>query len=271
MLRVLTSLVNYQIAASDGDIGKVCDFYFDDEHWTIRYLVADTGGFWQGPHCVLISPIAFGRVDWATRQFHLTLERDKVKNSPPVDLNRPVSLQYEQDYHRYYGWAHYWGYSGAWGLETYPGALAELVEPSEPETPPKVPGEPHLRSARTVKGYRFNGGHELLGHVTDFIVDDETWTIRYLVVDTHRWWSGKKILVAPKWAQKISWAEETVYTDIPRELLKNSPEWDAGRPVNREYEGQLYDYYGRPAYWHGTEPSGDKADPSSAAPPGPLP
>ncbi len=249
MLRVLTSLVGYKIAATDGDIGKVTDFYFDDEHWTVRYLVADTGGFWSGPHCVLISPIAFGKVDWASRSFCVNLDREKIKNSPPVDLDRPVAMQYEEDYHRYYGFAPYWGYSAAWGMQPYPGMLSGVDWPADREHPAKVSGDPHLRSAGTVKRYRVDGDHELLGHVTDFIVDDETWAIRYLVVDTSKWWPGKKVLVAPHWAREISWLDETVHTDIPRGLLKDSPEWNASGPVNREYESRLYDYYGRPAYW----------------------
>lgn len=247
MLRSLKALEDYKVNATDGDIGSVRDFYFDDEHWTVRYLVVDTGGFWAGPSQVLISPIAFGNVDWTTRKFHLDLLREKVKNSPHIGLDKPVSREYERDYFRYYNWPYYWGYGGVWGDWGYPGVLAKTPW-SEPlvETPPR---ETHRISVREVSGYRIMGSDEEIGHVQDIIVDDESWAIRYLVVDTRNWWSGKSVILAPHWIERIDPATQTVHINLPREVIKNSPEWMPDQPVNREYEMRLYDYYGRPAYW----------------------
>ena len=113
----------------------------------------------------------------------------------------------------------------------------------------KASGDVHLRSAQEVRGYHIQGSDEAIGHVEDFIVDDETWEVRYLVIDTSNWWFGKKVLVAPHWASRISWEERKVYVDLSRQAIKNSPEWNATAAVNREYEARLYDYYGRPVYW----------------------
>ncbi len=77
----------------------------------------------------------------------------------------------------------------------------------------------------------------------------ETWGIRYLVIDTGHWWSGKRVLVAPHWADRISWEERKLFIDISRDAIKNSPEWIPTAPIERLYEQRLHDYYGQPPYW----------------------
>jgi len=208
----------------------------------------DTGTFFSGRR-VLISPVSFRHGDWSTREFHLALTREKVKNSPSIDLAKPVSRQYEREYYGYYGWPYYWGFTGGglWGGEDYPGLLASRAWSDQ--RPAVEGGDPHLRSVREVIGYHIHALDGEIGHVDDFIVDDATWAIRYLVVDTRNWWLDRKVLVAPHWADHISWAEGEVHVRLPRQTIKLSPEWHADAPVNREYETRLYDYYGRPAYW----------------------
>jgi sporulation protein YlmC with PRC-barrel domain len=249
MLRSIKAFEGYQVRAIDDEVGSVRDFYFDDEHWGIRYLVVDTGAFFSGRR-VLVSPISFRQADWSTRQFHLALTRERVKNSPNIDLDRPVSRQYEREYFRYYGWPYYWGFDrgGIWGGEAYPSILGERTW-NDQRHPDKEGGDPHLRSVREVAGYHIQGTDGEIGHVDDFIVDDETWAIRYLVIDTRNWWLDRKVLVAPRWAERISWEENIVHVNLPRQTIKHSPAWHADAPVNREYEVRLYDYYGRPAYW----------------------
>jgi len=251
MLRTLKDLESYKVSAVDGDIGRVTDFLFDDQQWTIRYLVTDTSGSGEKAHQVLISPISFRRVDWATRLFHLGLTQEKVKNSPSVDLAKPVSRQYERAYSEYYGWPSYWttGAIGAWNMGAYPSALADSSMKEELQPNEEAHNDPHLRSAKEVAGYHVHGSDGQIGHIADFIVDDESWAIRYLVVDTSNWWLGKKVLVAPHWAQNVSWAESRVYLNLTRDQIKNSPTWSPDALVNRAYEERLYDYYGRPGYW----------------------
>ena len=109
-------------------------------------------------------------------------------------------------------------------------------------------------------------------------MDDESWAVRYLTVDTSNWGFGKKVLVAPHWASRVSWDEKKVHVDMSREAIKASPVWDGNAAVNREYESRLYDYFGRPVYWTSDLPrsarpnppslgsSGVKAPPSSSRP-----
>ena len=250
MLRSLKDLEQYTVTASDGDLGKVANFLLDDERWTIRYLVVEPGLFHDGRR-VLISPIFFRQAEWATHCFHLAMTQERIRNSPSVDTDKPVSRQHERDYFRYYGYPYYWGYSGLWGMGAYPGLVAPWDEPVGDRK--EQSGDVHLRSAKEVSGYDIEGSDGGIGGVSDFIVDDNSWEIRYLVVDTSHWWFGKKVLVAPQWATRVSWSERKVYVDLSRQAIMKSPAWDATAAINREYEAHIYDYYGRPVYWVGND------------------
>jgi hypothetical protein len=107
----------------------------------------------------------------------------------------------------------------------------------------------HLRSTDEVTGYHIEASDGEIGHVADFLVDDETWAIRYLEVDTRNWWPGKKVLVSPHWLDNVSWPDSKVYVDLTRETIRNGPEWSDSMTVTREYENRLYDYYDRSPYW----------------------
>ena len=249
MLRSLKDLEGYVVTASDGDIGTVSNFLFDDEEWTIRYLAIETDGF-AGRRHVLVSPRAFGEADWSSRRFHVELTRQRVADSPDIDTDKPVSRQHELEYYRYYGYPHYWSFAGISGFVGYPGlppAAAWRAQPAR--SVDHSNDDVHLRSAWEVRGYHIEGSDAAIGHVADFVVDDGTWAIRYLVVDTRNWWFGKKVLVSPHWASRVSEEDKKVYVDLTRAVIKDSPEWDPSAPVNREYEARLYDYYGRPVYW----------------------
>ena len=251
MLRSLKGLERCTVNATDGDIGSVVDFLLDDQRWTIRYLVVKAGGFFSGRQ-VLISPAFFSTADWSNQRFHLALTRDKVKNSPDVDVDRPVSRQFEHDYYRYYNYPYYWGSSGLWGIGAYPTSLSPGMWTGAPESHDEETRDVHLRSAKEVTGYHVRGSDGTIGHVADFIVDDGTWEVRYLVVDTSHWWAAdRKVLVAPYWASSVSWPKREVHVDLSREAIKGSPTWDVTAVISREYEARLYDHYGRPVYWEG--------------------
>ncbi|MGC9985693.1 MAG: PRC-barrel domain-containing protein [Polyangia bacterium] len=258
MLRGLKDIEEFAISATDGDIGRVANFLFDDDRWVVRYLVVETGGFLAGRR-VLISPISFRLVDWGARRFHLALTMEKVKSSPSVDVNKPVSRQHERNYYSYYGYPYYWGYAGLWGSATSPRLLAAGTWNEVPTADSEKLGDVHLRSVNEVRGYHIHGKDATIGQVDDFIIDDETWAVRYLVIDTSNWWFGKKVLVAPHWASRISWAEANVYLDMSRQAIKDGPEWKSSVPISREYEARLHDYHKRPAYWD----AGDAGTPAA--------
>jgi len=255
MLRSLKDLEHYGVTANDGDVGRVVNFLLDDEHWTIRYLVVETGAFFKSRR-VLVSPISFGHADWMTRRFRVALTMDKIRNSPSVDLDKPVCRQNEHDQALYYDYPFYWGYIGLWGRGPSPGLVAAGAKMEARAPHSDKPNDVHLRSANEVRRYQVHGSDGDVGHVDDFIIDDETWEIRYLVVQSSHIWFGNKVLVAARWANRISREGKCIYFDLTRDAIKACPVWDASAPINREYELQLYDYYGRPAYWNAIpEPS----------------
>ena len=260
MLRSLKNLEKYSTSATDGPVGEVVNFLLDDERWAIRYLVVETGTFFAG-HEVLISPVSFGAIEWDTRQFHLALTMEKIKGSPAVETDRPVSRQREREHFLYYGYPKYWGSSGVWGMAPIPAGLmpGNLYLEASGEPDPDD-GDIHLRSAKELRGYSIQGTDEVIGHVQDFIVDDLTWEIRYLVIDISQWGFGKAVLVSPHWASSISWDQRQVHMDLTRQEIQDCPRWNPSAGVNREYEVCLYDYFGRPAYW-----SGDDQDPGTPA------
>lgn len=263
MLRSIQNLYDYTIKATDGEIGRVDQFLFDDRHWTVRYLVIDTGG-WLSGRMVLVSPIAVRGVHHNDRTIEVDLTRQQVEQSPGIESNQPVSRQKEMEYIQHYGYPPYWEGGGVWGTGLYPAALHPAVAPV-PVIPPErtspqtttgttqtsteTGGDPHLRSTREVIDYAIQASDGDLGHVEDFLIDDETWTLRYMVVDTQNWWPGKKVLIAPPWIGDISWADSQVRVDLPREAIKSAPEFDPSKPFDRDYEARLYEHYQQPAYW----------------------
>ena len=247
MLRSMYSLQGYTVQGTDDQVGTVYEFYFDDAAWTVRYLVVDTGGWFSGRR-VLLSPAAIVRTDWEAQTVHVKLTRTQVENAPDIDTDRPISRQRELEYVRYYNWPVYWGMSPA-GAGAYPAATSALAL-EQAQTPADAPpGDPHLRRTREVIGYYIRARDEDIGHIDDFIVDDATWTIRYMVVDTRNWLPGKKVLVSPAWVEDVDWIETWVVLQLSKTQVEHSPPYDPDSLIDRAYEGRLYDHYGQSTYW----------------------
>lgn len=249
MLRALHQIKDYKLLARDDEFGRVLDFLFDEPHWTVRYMVADTGR-WLPKRKVLVSPVSLREPDWATHRFPVAMTREQIEAAPPLESDAPVSRQYEIEWHDTVGYPYYWGFSYPWAYGPTPWDLmkADQVRGHPAEEDPLEQGRV-LRSVEEVRNYRIRANDTEIGHVEDFILDDETWAIRYIVVDTRNWLPGRKVLVAPGWINAIDWASSTMETALSSEAIKSSPEFDPHAPINRDYERRLYDYYGRPTYW----------------------
>ena len=254
MLWDMSSLRNYHVEASDGRLGTVSDFLFDDKIWAIRWLVVDTG-HWLSGRKVLLPLSALGSPDPSQREFPVKLTKRQVEDSPDIDADRPVSRQHESHLYDYYGWAPGWdgGFvppdgaiatpflaPSAFSGQASPDAVRADAQPSE--------GDPHLRSIGEVTGYHVHATDGEIGHVEDFIVDEEAWTIRYALIDTGNWLPGKQILVAPQWIAHVDWKNSKVYVNLSREAIKTGPEFDPNK-IDRDYEKELYKHYGRENYW----------------------
>ena len=245
MLNKAKTLNGYKMDSLDGEIGSVKEFYFDDKYWAIRYLVADTGN-WLTGRKVLISPYALVAVNKEEKHITINLTKKQIEGSPSLNSDKPVSRQFEDIYYGYYEWPMYWGGPFMWGTSPY------LVQKREKMEQIRQRGEswdPHLRSTHDVSGHHIQAADGEIGHVEDFIIDDETWAIRYLIIDTQNWWPGKKVLVSPQWIERVSWIESKVFVNLSREAIKQSPEYLGESLPTRDYEDRLHRHYNRQGYW----------------------
>jgi len=245
MLSRAKTLNSYKLSGFDGEIGKVKEFYFDDRHWAIRYLVADTGN-WLASKRVLISPYALVKIITEAKDITVDLTKKQIENSPSLDNDKPVSRQFEEDFYGYYGYPKYWIGPCMWGGYVYPEhdhkKWLKQIQTEEA-------WDPHLRSSHDLIGHHIHAPDGEIGHVEDLIIDDESWAIRYLIVGTRNWWPGKKVLLSPQWIERVSWSESKVFVNLSRETIKASPEYTEDFRLTRDYETGLHQHYNREGYW----------------------
>jgi hypothetical protein len=226
MLQSIKQLYGVKLSASDGEFGHVKDFYFDDQNWAVRYLVADTGS-WLPGRKVLISPHAFGRLDPAGKLLPVSLTRKQIEDSPSIDSHKPVSRQFEEEYYRYYGWPYYWQGDALWGMSGFP--ILDLPpqplqgEPSTASVQSTENVDAHLRSTQAVNGYHIQASDGKLGHVCDFMMDAQNWAICQLVVKTGHRFSGKEVQISTSKVERISYEESTVFVKLTAEAVERSP------------------------------------------------
>ena len=251
MLSSIKNLSGCRVLAADGEVGTVAEAYFDDEQWVVRYLVVDTGGWLRGRQ-VLISPYAVKSLDPQTRVINVDLTREQVERSPGIDTHQPVSRRQEAEYHRYYGYPRYWPYSEYWAWGAVPlvvpanQQMRTNVEAARRTDEDQAGADGHLRSSKAVRGYRIQASDDMIGHVADFLFDEETWAIRYLIADTRNWLPGKHVLIAPQWIGAVSWEERTLSVALTRRQIEQSPEYEPGHFPSHDYEKALHHHYPPP-------------------------
>jgi hypothetical protein len=244
MLQNAWALKGFSIQATDGKIGHVDDFYFDDITWAVRYVVVDTGN-WLSGHEVLLSPVALSGISQENRCINISFTRDDVAGAPDAETDLPVTRQWEAEYHDYFGWPYYWEGAGLFGAGPYPGFATEVAGSTEEEARTKASkGDPHLQSARDVGECRIAAADGDIGHVIDFIIDEDSWLIRYVLVDTGNWLPGKKVLLSTRLISAINWSEGCLQVPMSREVIEHAPPFDPDQPIERDYEQGLFDYYG---------------------------
>ncbi|MGC4069535.1 MAG: hypothetical protein QM784_33750 [Polyangiaceae bacterium] len=214
MLRSLKEIESYGVRAINGEAGRVHDFYFDDKLWEVRYLVIGKSRLFRARREVLVTPEHFRGVDAQRRFFNLDLSRRGVEECPSSSTDKPVSRQFDRECYQFYDWP-YWGNAG--DLDDRESDDSRVVR----STNGTRGSDPHLRSVREVTGYLVQGSDGTVGHVKDFVVDDEIWCVDHLVVDTSNWWLGKTVSLTPHWVDRISWAENTLHVNLTREAIRS--------------------------------------------------
>ncbi len=248
MLEVISALKGYAIEASDGKMGTVGDFLFDDRAWKVRWLVVDTGT-WLTERKVLVHPSAIERTDYERQAFAVNLTKAQVEGSPGILQDQPVSRRMERQLHDYYGWDPSWSGGDAGAIAAPFSAPPYFGFDSAGEDAPRnAPvlddGDPRLRSIAEVAGYRIHAADGEIGHVENFLLDSATWSIRYLAVDTRNWWPGKHVLLSPHAVKAINWSERHIQLNVTRDKVKASPPWDPLALMNQAEMERLDAHYG---------------------------
>jgi len=240
MLRSILSLRNFTMRASDGEIGKVKDFYFDDHTWTLKYLVVETGNWLMGKR-VLISTSVLRSPIWDSRTFPVDLTIDQVRHSPDIDTEKPVTRQHEADLYNYYSWPWDGGGLGFMTSGMVGGVIApdvplnERVDKAMHHQEPTVNRDKHLRSFKQLYDFELRTSEKNVGEVHDFLINDADWTIPFVVIETGSWYSGKKILTSTKFVDNIEWASSSVYLLQAESVIKHMPEFDYDNINDRDY------------------------------------
>lgn len=232
MQKNLNQLIGFKMGATDGEIGEVKEFYFDDTNWNIRYLIVETGN-WLYNKKVLIAPQALLAPDWDNKVFPINLTKEQIKNSPDIDTDKPISLSKEMEMYGHYEWQPYMGagfFAGGSGalMNLNPVIDEELIKMNDPD---HKDFDPNLRSTARISGYYIHATDGDIGHVKDFIMDIETWKITYLVIDTHNWFGGKKVQISVRHVTEIQWENFSIIMDISKEYLKDCQAYQESRFV----------------------------------------
>lgn len=255
MLFAVSGLEGCTIAARDGHIGAVKDFLFDDQSWKIRWMVVDTGD-WLPGRKVLIHPSAIAPLQIPPKprlpmmspgdslEVAVNLTRQQIEASPEAREGDPVSKDMTALLYDYYGWDPDWG-----ATNTGESAIvAKAAERQAADVETGGEGDPHLRSAASVKGYHVHASDGELGHVENLLADDADWDIRYLVIATRSWWPGKVVRLAPYAVTDVDWHDRQVKLNVTRDQVKSAPAWDPLAMMDEVGEQQLHRHFGWPGY-----------------------
>lgn len=230
-------LYDYTILADDGRIGTVRDLILDEISWKVCFLHVDLMDLIPG-RCTLIPTSKLGEPSYETMDFPVLLTKQQVKDAPTMHVNEVVYRKYTDEIYSHFG------SDPCWSIEE-----KEEVDDNRQFTP-GTNAKLHPCSSREIIRCCVQATDGRIGHIEDFIVDDQEWVIRYIVIYTRNWLPGRKVLISPSWLNKVVWKEFRVHVGHSKREISNSPRFDPKSPVNRQYEEVLYDYYGRPQYWN---------------------
>lgn len=263
MLKNLKDIKGFKILATDTGneiIGTVKDVYFDDEKFALRYLVIDTR-VWLFEDLVLVSPYSVNGVDWDSGIIWVNLTKEEIEHSPKAKYSKPVTRTFETTFNNYFKLPHYW--SNGLGMDIE-GIWAGAYFPNKPVEPPQsfhpdikfedeqLPDEQHLHSMREISSFHLRAvDDEKFGAIEDFIIETETWALRYIVIDTNKYLpGGKRILLSPEWIERFDWENKKLVTDYLRDTIENCPEYDPAVVIDREMEEEIHSHFGQNGYWN---------------------
>jgi hypothetical protein len=242
MLRQIRELGTYRLHATDGDIGHLEQFYFDDRDWKITYFVVDIGTWLHGKK-VLMRPSAITGVDAPTKTINAAFTKQQVQESEDVGMHKPEGLEQPHDYSLYLGWPYYLGLNALNDSDREPPGWDDPEKDKTYWRSFRQADDEHLRSSKLVSRYHVMAVDGEIGQIEDGIVDDQTWTIQYVVSTVRNWWSSKKVLLPTEWILWVSAAESNVYVRLTRNSITTAPAFDPEKPLPPDLEIALNNHY----------------------------
>ena len=248
MIRTVMELIDNTFRAADGDVGDVHDLYFDDASWTIRYFVVDVHR-WLPGLSLLLPPRSITRHDRTARVMHTDLSKEEMEETPTAFEDNAVGRQRTDGLFDHEGWKPYWlGTTSALEATASIAPLRSHVTDAEAGGRDDDPHNgPNLRSVKKVRGYRVECSDAKVGEVVDFAYDDETWHVRYVVVETQRFSPHRRVLIAPSWTQRIDWTDRAITLDLTCDEVERAPSLEPGEEVDTAYEETLRAHFGMPS------------------------
>jgi hypothetical protein len=224
MFHVVKDLEKLKVIANDGEVGFIYDLLFDDQKWTIRYLVIDTGN-WLSGRKVLISPVSVKEIDLQNKSCVINLNKNVIEGSPELTDKKPISQQFEKELIGYYNLPVYW---------TVDPSLRVRGDLDSQQNNDKNSHEnQHLRSVREVRDYNIQANDGDAGYIHSFLLATINWEIKFLVLDKQkllRWIpGGRYILISPEWITEIKWNEKKAYLELKKADLEKSPDYTPGQ------------------------------------------
>lgn len=238
MLREANELIGLEIMASGEAIGKIQDILFDHTDWKIQYLVAENDGLWNR-ESFLIYPSKIQTIDRLNRVVSTTLQKSDLSQLPKTAEHLSISEQMEDYYSQYLGWPEFSNTGGY----IPPRVPPEIVDLEEREKAPH-----QLRSYKAISGYGVRSADDTFGYIENMIVDDQNWSMRYFVVNTRSWFPGKAVLLATNWTDLLSWSRREIRVPFTKQKITGAPYFPPS-VLDRAYEAQVFDYFGRNPYW----------------------
>ena len=262
MLFAVSGLMDCQVHASDGEVGAVKDFLFDDRSWKIRWIEVETG-HWLPGRRVLIHPSAVAPLSLPPKpalpmmspgqavELAVDLTKAQIEAGPQAQADEPVTRQMESLLYDYYGWDAYWGVThfGAAALSHSELKIVPEAEQRDADAETFSLGDVSgLRSVGSVKGAHVHALDGDIGHVENLLADDSNWEIRYLVIATRNWWPGKVVQLSPYAVKDADWSNRRVNVNVTREQVKSAPAWDPLALADQASEEALHRHFGWPGY-----------------------
>lgn len=217
MLIAAKHMYGTPLEATDGTVGTLYDVLFDDQSWTLRHLVATTDRWFFGEQ-VLLDLADLDRADWSEPRLWLRLTKDQVRECPTIKSDRDLANQP--------------------AIEAALMLVSEAYSTNIVDAEVDTGSEPHLCSTKMLTGMHIQcADSHSLGHVEDFLVDDQTWCVRDLVIDTRNWLPGKRVLIEPALVKSIDWEDREIFLFQPRDQIEHRPAYEHERTSDEPMVG----------------------------------